>query len=182
MASSQKHWIKSTEFKTGIALLALSGISTAIYDFFKEKPLFSTIWAGIIWLYNSFVTILAFKIGIYWFLLFLIIIIFILFILNKSKKVFEPHLQYTTDILIKWRWQWQYSGSRITQLTPLCPDCNTIMSYNNLDYYKLAECPRCEKKFSGDLPKWDKNSYFEDDYKIQLLIIDNLQKKNFTHF
>lgn len=171
-------------FQALIFPLFVTVLGSTIYDAVKEKPLLSTLSSCLNWIWNGLVFILTVKIALYWFLGVILLLILIVVVASGSKQVFDPRQQYTTDVFFNWRWEWSYSGRFIHNLTPLCPSCHTIMSYKNHGYEKYAECPRCNRAYA---PRDHKRYHtdidqFEDDRRIEMLIIDNIRKGNYKHF
>jgi hypothetical protein len=164
----------------------VTGIAVAmVYDSIKEKPLLTSLTLIIKGIWKYTILFLTFKISVFWIIIALLLLWLVLFIINNSKKVFDPKLQYTTDIFINWKWEWTYSGRYIHNLTPLCPSCNTIMSYHNghYPYDKFAECPRCNRAYATreSIRNHTDIIEFEDDKRIDMLIVDNLRKGSYKH-
>ncbi|WP_316787109.1 hypothetical protein [Pedobacter frigiditerrae] len=170
-----------------ITFPVVTGIVVAIvYDSIKERPLLSSLTSILISVWKYIVLILTFKVSVFWIIITLLLISFVLFIINNTKKVLDPKLQYTTDVLVNWKWEWTYSGKYIDNLTPLCPSCNTIMNYHNgqSQYDKFSECPRCNKVYATRESQRQHTDIiqFEDDKRIQMLIVDNIRKGNYKYF
>ncbi|NMN37731.1 hypothetical protein [Pedobacter sp. SG918] len=162
--------------------LLVTVIGSATYDAFKEKPFLTTLSLWLNWLWNGVVFILTVRIALYWFLALILLVIVIIAITSKSKQVLDPKQQYTTDTFISWQWEWSYDGRFVTSLTPLCPSCHTIMNYSNQGYDKFAECPRCNKTYVPQKRIHTDIAQFEDDKRIEMLIVDNIRKGNYKHF
>lgn len=166
----------------GIILpILVTVLGSAIYDAIKEKPLLSTLKSCLNWIWKGLIYILTFKIALYWLLALLVLLILIIAIASRSKQALDPKQQYTTDKFFNWQWEWSYVGNRISNLTPLCPSCHTIMDYNNREYSKSAECPRCDNIYAPYKRLHTDIAQFEDDRRIEMLIVDNLRKGNYNH-
>ena len=151
----------------GIILLAL-------YDFIKEKPILSTLFSIIKWVWN---TIFEFEFKVWQ----IIVIILALLVLKKilnvtinqvnqdNSEVDSKWLNYTQDTIagITWKWKWRKNYGNglwnISDLVPLCK-CKTPMAIYNGN--TLAVCPRCEKSISG----------FKKPDKVEAIIIDNIER------
>jgi Ca2+/Na+ antiporter len=183
MVSNRFHQKWYNQFITFPIITGIAAVM--IYDSLKQRPLLSSLVFIIKAIWKYIIVALTFKISVFWIIIALLLIIFVLFLLSNSKKVFDPKLQYTTDVLINWRWEWTYSGRYIQHLTPLCPSCNTIMNYRNghSQYDKFAECPRCNKCYATRDSQRQHTDImeFEDDKRIEMLIIDNIRKGNYKH-
>jgi len=155
---------------------------SAIYDAVKAKPFLSTLMSWLNWIWNGLVFVFTFKIAAYWVLGFLLLLILIITIAGRSKQISDPKQQYTTDTFFNWKWEWSYSGNYIHNLTPLCPSCHTIMNYRNQGYDKFAECPRCNNTYVPQKRIHTDIAQFEDDKRIEMLIVDNIRKGNYKHF
>ena len=149
---------------------AVFGVTgTAIYDWVKAKPVFSTIhhvlnsiWEGIF----------EYKIPI-WQITIIVIIIFSFKKLTKIEKVKLPKfLDYTEDIFdgTSWEWSWKWDSFEeiylINNLVPLCKECKTPLELYYNSYENIGECPRCDNKI-----KVKKSTE-----KIKRIISDNLNK------
>lgn len=157
---------------------AFAGIVfTAIYDLIKSKPILSTFWKGIIWIWKN---IFEFELKVWQIILVVLLLMFILYLLSKRKNK-SPEIQfdwrdYTKDTIhnITWSWFWEknplYGKWNIKDLRPLCDSCGTKMkledSYNR---DKFAECPRCGNVYTKQ----------KDLEKIEAIIIDNVQRDIF---
>lgn len=173
-----KKWIKSPwTVSLGTALFSLLG--TVLYDYFKEKPILTTINQGVNWLVERFTNFINLEIKLWLILVILaaLVLIFILYILIENKKVRKPEfLNYKEDRLKKWRWSWEWKWSEtrkawiISNLEPHCPNCGTtLMEDSNALMFHGFGCPRCD--FYAGTEK------FEDPRKIEALILDNLNRK-----
>lgn len=161
----------SSEYKIAI-FSALIGISfTAIYDFIKEKPILSTFWKFLKWIW---VNIFEFQVSIWQILIALFIIILILFLIPDKKNPTPDFLDYTTDTFedIIWRWKWQWISYRkewnVKDLIPLCIKCGTATTLEEtISSHDYANCPRCNQRMTRIKKK----------NKIEAIIIDNLDRK-----
>ncbi len=169
-------------FQGVILPLFVTVLGSTIYDAIKEKPLLSTLSSCLNWLWKGLVYIITLKIALYWFLALIVLLVVIIAVAGRSKHVIDPKQQYTTDKFFNWQWEWSYDGRYINNLTPLCPSCRTIMKYNNHEYGKSAECPRCNNIYVPQKRIHTDVAQFEDDKRIEMLIIDNLRKGNYEHF
>lgn len=153
---------------------ALFGIIlTAIYDWVKDKPIFSTVWNFLKWIWFK---ILEFEIRL-WQLILIVFVIYIIrkIIKTKSNNIENPKfLSYTTDNIhfFNWKWSWGLNPRNdqwnITDIKPICPKCQTMMHYEySTMYYKyIADCPRC--KFT--------NNQIAEIKDIEAIIIDNIRR------
>ncbi len=125
------------------------------------------------WAKNLLINILNFEVKVWWILLALVFLFSLLFIylkVNSSKAEKEPNfLHYETDKIYNWNWKWSwaqnYKGGKyyINNLEPICPKCQTPLSYN---YYNHT-CLRCNYNTINQLPGL---------YDIEKIIIDNVNR------
>ena len=164
--------ITTSEIKNAVLGGIIGIILTAIWDFIKQVPIFSTLSK----LPNWFWSILNYKIAVWIFIVFIMLWNFIKIIIQrKSSKEVQNNsfdfLNYTEDEIDgnKWRWNWKkhYTGKYVIEnLSVLCPNCNTPMKF---DYYlSTATCPRCNS-ISRNCKNPD---------NVQSVIIDNLNREN----
>lgn len=167
--------------KNEIILAFISGLIsimfTAIYDWAKEKPIFSTFTYMTRWIWNK---IFEFELKIWQ----IILIILGFTIIKRTIKFLSKNnistndendwLNYTEDSIegLKWRWKWNRNPLNhkwnVNDIRIACNNCGTSM---NMDYdisyaENFAECPRCDRKINR----------FKDVDKIEAIIIDNVQR------
>ena len=150
-------------------------VFTAIYDLIKSKPILSTFWNGLKWIWKN---IFEFEITVWQIILGIIVLILILYFLSKRENE-TPKNQldwrnYTKDRIhnMTWSWYWEenlYGKWDVKDLRPICDSCGTKMklenSYNNS--YEFADCPRCGRIYNER----------KDLEKIHAVIIDNIQRR-----
>lgn len=166
--------MKKNEIILAFISALISIIFTAIYDYIKEKPFFSTLSYIINWIWN---TVFEFELNIWKIILIIIgftIIKKIIKFLSKNDTSTNDWLNYTEDSIegLKWRWKWRKNPLthkwNVDDIRIVCSNCGTSM---NMDYNitygdNFAECPRCDKKISR----------FKDIGKIEAIIIDNIDR------
>jgi hypothetical protein len=142
---------------------AMTGaIATAIIDYIKAKPIFSTVRSIFRWCWNFIISILNFDVKVWWLIAGVIIIFFIRY---KLKKKFSIN-NYTNDFIDGWKWSWEWDYHEdVYDLKAYCPkpDCDTLMTNTSEQIYY---CPRC--KLLHNTPH---------QYDIKLIIKDELRKK-----
>jgi len=164
--------LKKNELIIAFVSGLISIIFTAIYDWTKEKPIFSTFIYIIKWIWKN---LFEFELKIWQILLFLFAFILVrkvlIFFKNGSNN--EDWLKYTEDSIdgIKWRWDWIMASNskwNVENLTVVCDGCGTS-THLDFDPYNdglYAECPRCNKKVS----------HLKDLDKVRSIIIDNIKR------
>lgn len=155
---------------------AFAGIVfTAIYDLIKSKPILSTFWNGLKWIWNN---IFEFQLTVWQILLGIGILILVLYVLAKREDGIQGNQfdwrSYVRDRIhdMNWSWFWEKNildGKwNVKDLRPVCDSCGTKMHLN--DSYgwdrKFADCPRCGKVYTDR----------KDLTKIEAVIIDNVQR------
>ena len=158
-----------------ICTVLLGFMLTVVLDVVGGKAILSTITDVIKFVYTSIITILNFKIKVWWLLIGVTILILILWILanmNDTKSTEEPKwLKYTEDVIdgFHWKWEWKNQYDRtfaIENLHPVCLSCGTpyVTTY---DYHHSLLCPRCKNKTNTQIPNID---------HIKIIINDNADK------
>ena len=162
---------KSSEYKLAIFSAFIGVIFTAIYDWVKEKPIFSTLWNSLKWIWKN---IFEYELKLWVILCITIPLFLIRKIIKSAKPIDVPNradwLNYTNDSIdkLEWKWRWRLSGSNkysIDDLKPICPKCGTSMDLTESSF-SLASCPRCDN-YLTDI----KNSQ-----KIEAIILDNIDR------
>jgi len=165
------------EYKVAIVSAVAGVIATGIYDFIKEKPILSTLWSGLKWIWN---TIFEAQFTVWQFLLFIIILLaLLLFILwlttkgvNSSSNAGTANwLAYEEDTIdgTTWKWNWEkgLSGKyEAKHLRPLCHNCGTSMQFYEGSWDTYYECPRCDERLKRVKSK----------YKVESIILDNVHR------
>jgi len=156
-----------------ISTLITGLLGSFIYDFIKEKPLFTSLWNIVIWLYEN---ILNYKLSL-WFVVLLYIFVFSVFLfLRNRKEIVLP--SYTEDYFdgLLYRWKWQISSNKkeisinLQSIEVCCNKCNTPLKVSdNYNFGLKGECVRCGKYHFA-------LKYMKD---IEILILDNYNKKNY---
>lgn len=174
---SNNDWKKSPWIIALGAAVAGSLVSF-ILDISKDKPIFSTIWSWLVWIWNIIVTFLNLNIRVWWLILGLFLIFIILWIISninrESIKTRTNFLNYKEDTLKKWKWGWGWEYDQfkkkwyVLDMHPYCPQCSTRLMEPSL--YSPYKCPRCN--FSA-------SHYSEYKDEIEHLILDNIEKGNY---
>lgn len=176
MTKNKTHWTKSPWTRSIVTAL-FSFLLPIGYDYYREKPMLSTICDIFNWLGSCIISILKFNIKVWWLVLFLLILFLVIFLIDKINKSNEkPHFySYVEDRLQLWKWSWRWKFSEykgawiIDKLQAHCPDCDTpMMKYSN-SYRYWYECPRCSY-ISNERES-------EDPIKIEHIILDNINRK-----
>ncbi len=166
------------EIKVAVVTTVISVSGTAIYDFIKEKPVFSSLWNSVKWIWT---TVFEFELKLWYFLLGLVIFVTIKRTI-KSKKIdtviipseeMIDWLMYKEDTIdsIKWKWDWiknPVDGNwNAKNIQPICNKCQTKMHLSKGVWYDLnSECPRCDNQYRN----------LKGIEKIESIIIDNVQR------
>lgn len=173
-----KKWINSP-WTIGLSSAILPVVLTIITDYFKRVPILTTIKSVLETLLNLFLSILNIELRVWWLLIALILMVSILYLIIRIKqvKIIAPEFtKYKEDRFKKWRWTWNWEynsyrkGWEIMHLTAHCPKCETELINNSNLITPIFECPRCEFKAI--------NSQCEEPRHIEVLIHDNIKKKN----
>jgi len=91
-----------TEKVTLWAAIISSPLLTLVIDFFKEKPIFSTLWSWIIWLWNGLFRIMTYETAI-WIVLLIVVGLFGLLVLI-SKLQEEPMPRSIITKILRTHW------------------------------------------------------------------------------
>ena len=170
-------WIK-TPWGISIGTAIFSLLLTMGYDYSKEKPILSTIWNIIIWIWDLILSILNFDLKVWWIISAVGIFIFIIYLIDKFKKEesFKPDFySYREDTVKKWKWTWNWEWSKskgawgITDFKAHCPNCDTPMIDDSSRYGLSYDCPRCSFQASGER--------CDEPHKIERIILDNIDRK-----
>jgi len=174
---TKEKWIKSPwTISIGTAIFSL--LLTMAYDYFKEKPLLSTIGIIIKWVGNLMWNILFFDIKVWWIIIFLAFILFVMYLIArfKNESGFAPSfIDYREDTIKGWRWSWDWKFSErrkawmITDLKAHCPICNTPMIEESISYQTHFDCPRCDFLVT--------NKPSDESHKVERIILDNIDRK-----
>ena len=173
-------------FNGFILPISVTVLGTGAYDWIKDKPILTTLWSFLKWLYNAVVNILNIDIKL-WFILLFILIFYIAKFIYKlifDRPVVETEslpewIKYKQGVLKYWLWSWDYEREpftgkiKITRLTPICQTCNTKMT-GDLLYGGYYRCPRCEKTYDSTY-----NRSWESAEDIKALIKDNIEKGDY---
>jgi len=150
-------------------------VFTAIYDVIKSKPILSTFWNGLKWIWKN---IFEFELTVWQVLLGFGVLILILYLLSlrNSDGVLENGFDwrsYNKDRIHNMSWSWYWDKNpldgkwNVKDLKPICNSCGTKMHFDNSSWSSVyAECPRCESKYHEQ----------KDLTKIESVIIDNVQR------
>ena len=167
-----------TKKDTKIAIFSgfIGIVFTAIYDLINSKPILSTFWDGLKWVWKN---IFEFELTVWQILLGLGILILILYLLslrNNDDGIVENGFDwrsYNKDRIHNMNWSWYWEKNvldgkwNVKDLRPVCNSCGTKMHFSNSSWSsEYAECPRCESKFHEQ----------KDISKIEAVIIDNVQR------
>ena len=152
---------------------------TAIYDIIKSKPILSTLWDTLKWIWKN---VFEFQLAIWQVLITLAITLIVrqMILRLKGDVVYEDEiyedeidwLSYTKDEIhgMNWSWSWDKSYLEkwsVKDLRPLCDSCGTKMHLDESYYSRVyAECPRCERTYNEH----------KELRKIEAVIIDNIQR------
>ncbi len=157
---------------------------TIVIDLYNKKAILSTIVLSFNWIYTTIIKLLTYTVPVYMILLivFVLVLIFLglIYIKDTSNTINSPvFINYTTDTLkgFKWSWNWHFNTYikkwEIEDLKIHCPElkCDTKMVvYKSYPNYIKYQCPRCGLEIDNT------HQYFEQDYIIEALINDNIDK------
>lgn len=172
-------WFKTNEFKVGLAILAIGGIGTVVYDRVTSATIFTTFLFALEWCWSFVIFILAYPVKIYWIIIAIAALIGFLYIISlfdREKAKMPDFHAYQTDNLKRWKWSWEYrptsNGYRIENLIPFCSSCGFPMRYGKGYWNDInVECPKC-KKYIQDSEK-------EDIMDIQMMIEHKINTRQF---
>jgi len=172
-----KKWFKSPwGISLGTAIFSL--LVTMGYDYSKDKPILTTVWNILVWIWNLIISILEFNLKVWWIIVTLGLFIFILYLNNKFKQdeTFKPDFySYREGKFKRWKWSWGWKWSQlknawiISNMRAHCPNCDTPMIEHSSTYGLSFVCPRCDFQAS--------NSQCDEPQKIERIILDNIDRK-----
>jgi len=176
----KENWIKSP-WTISIVTALISFLLTITNDYFKEKPILTTILTILKWTGSLIWSILDFSIKIWWIIIFILFLIVILFLYDKfsQTKTFKPDFyDYREDKFKKWKWSWSWEWNHsknawiISNLKAHCPNCNTPMIENSTYHGLSFDCPRCDY--------YARDSQCDEPHKVERIILDNIDRKRKT--
>jgi len=148
---------------------------TVCYDYFKDKPVFTTFFSILKWLGKFLWSILNFDLKVWWVVLSIIIFFFIIIIITRFQKEDVPlFLSYKEDKFKNWKWTWDWRFSNrkkawtISNMQAHCPNCDTSMIDRSDSIWINFECPRCGFMAHGN--------QCDEPYKIERIIFDNIDR------
>ena len=177
MKKEKSFWTNPWTVTIGGGLVVL--FITVIIDAITAEKIFNTLKVLLSFIWNIVISILNFRLKVWWLLCGIAVIAIVLCILiklsdKKSQTIEKPKfLEYTEDHILglSWRWRWErmYDGKyRIENLEAVCSKCGTPLVF---EYSELHKCLRCNKEFYHD--------WIETDHVI-MLIQDNVRRKCFS--
>ena len=99
-------------FIAGLSPITLGIISSAIYDYIKAKPILSSLFSILKYIWNFFTSILTANLKVWW-----VIVVFIIYLVIKAffkKKLIEKKpeppvfINYTNGRFQNWIWKWKW--------------------------------------------------------------------------
>lgn len=176
MTRSKEDWRKSPwTISIGTAIFSL--LLTMIYDYSKEKPILTTIWALLKWFGKFLKSVLDFDVKIWWILVTVGLFSLLVIIIGKFKaeEVTKPDFyNYRTGKFKRWIWTWTWkldlrrNAWIIEDLQANCPNCETPMINHSTRYDLHFDCPRCDFKAS--------DNECDEPHKIERIILDNIER------
>lgn len=163
---------KNFQYKITIITVILTiGIPIG-WDWVKNKPIFSTLWDSIKWIWKN---VFEYELKIYQILIIALVIGLTIVIKNNFLKRKVDFRDYTTDAIksIMWKWEWKKNMQNglwdITRLAPLCSKCGmkTLLITHSGGFSGTTECPRCDLHMKN----------IEDPKKIEFIIHENIKEK-----
>lgn len=161
------------DYKVGIFGGVIAVISSAVYDYIKEKPILSSVISFFIWIWEQ---IFEFEISVWQILIILIIFVVIYSFIktDKTEKTTPINFTYYNRDTIHgtiWTWDWQHNTFenkwQVQNITPICDNCGTRMKYEfSYGFDSSAKCPRCNNRQTN----------LRDKEIIEALIIDNIHQ------
>lgn len=168
-----------TQSITGVILLGV--VSTFVADWLKSVSFLTTLKGVLLWGYNAIIWLLNFEIKVWWLLAGIAVLIgIIMLIASKTENVQPTYFNYTKDIFDEWVWKWGYrfNGKNyiVDNLKPCCPKCETPLIREQSAFHAIyvMNCPR-----GHELHKIGYAAHTEDIDKIEVLILDNIDKGNY---
>lgn len=143
------------------------------YDYFKNKPILSTIWWIVNGIWNFIISVLNFNLKVWW-LIVGIIVIFAIIYFKQEETVKPDFYDYREGVFKRWSWTWDYKWDKwenawgISDLTAYCPKCNTPLT-NHSRYDLRFDCPRCGFR-AHDVE-------CDNPHDIERIIWDNVKRK-----
>lgn len=180
--TKQESWLKRF-WKSALFTVIIGPITaTALYDYFKEKPILSTLGFILksIWLF--ILSVLNFQLRLWWIAIGLSILYLLLWVINKFNEYrqAEPkkpgYALYTSENYNNWLWKWDWVWNakiqnwQIHNLHPYCKRCDIELVDRSLLTRELFECPRCGKSYDGHHRETD------NEEAVEKIILDNVRK------
>ncbi|RJE46552.1 MULTISPECIES: hypothetical protein [unclassified Dehalobacter] len=148
------------------------------YDYFKNRPIFSTIYQIIKAIWNFVLHVLNLELKVWWVILgifFIFLVIYLIAKFRQEESIKPDFCSYREGKFKKWKWTWDWKWHSyknawvISELTALCPNCDTPMiQYSNV--YELGfVCPRCDYRA--------RDSECDEPVKIERIILDNIDRE-----
>jgi hypothetical protein len=161
---------------TGIA-------STLLADYFKEKPLLTTITNALKYMGSLIVSFLTADLKVWW-----VLITFVVYLIaylvkrtfNTNNSAKEPknkpdYLKYRSEkfAYLLWRWDWKWNSSKkmyeIVNFDSHCPKCDIRLLDRSTHFTQVGQCPKCNKIY--------KSPHVEDPEAAYIVVVDNINKK-----
>jgi Ca2+/Na+ antiporter len=170
-----KKWLYSP-WTISIGTSIFSLLLTIVYDYSKNKPIFSTIYHIAKAILSFVFYVLNYNLKVWWVILGLFIMCIIIYLIATFRQEFKPdYYSYREGRFKKWKWTWGWkwdnykNGWVISNLTAHCPTCDTQMIDYSNRYELNFVCPRCDYRASG--------SQCDEPYKIEMIILDNIKRE-----
>lgn len=162
----------------GICTAIFGALVSLLFDRINGKVVFSTLWGILSGAWNIILSVLNFRLKVWWIIVGLIVIFAVLCLIakyNEKKNEYNERsapsfLDYTKDRLQGWHWEWNwrknyYGKYEIEGLHPVCEDCGSPL-VDGANYY-CYECVRCRKQYTESIPDYN---------NIKIYILDNVKR------
>ena len=168
------------KIKWWVFSIAASVIGSFVYDYWKVKPILSTLVDILKEIWKVIVSILIFELRIWWLLVACILIIGIIYIIRKFQTDINSgpeFIKYKEDKFKEWKWTWDWRWNDIQKswvifdLQAYCPKCGKNLLYYRSILNEIYECPNCDFKTG----RFDHIA--ENRHHIEALIIDKTNRK-----
>ena len=169
-------WTKSP-WTVSISTTIISFLLTLANDYFKGKPILTTVLYVLKWVSSFIWSILCFDVKVWWLIVVIIFFFSAFYLYNKFKQDgFKPDFyDYTEDQFKMWTWSWNWLWSNsknawmVSNLHAHCPNCNTPMIENSSYHVLSFNCPRCDYH--------SRNGQCDEPHKVERIILDNIERK-----
>ena len=111
----KKSWLTSS-WTIGIGTTFFGFLLSILYDSLKNKPILSTIGQILQFIWNCIISVLSFKLKVWWVLVGIVGIIISLYFISKIQDIKPDFYNYTEGVFKHWRWTWKWKWNKYESL------------------------------------------------------------------